>query len=256
MLKTRIIPVLLLKEGRMVKGKQFTDYRDTGDAVSAAKVYNHQDADELVFIDIDASRSKDKDRQKLYDLLSSVAEECFMPLTVGGGVDSVEDIQSILSAGADKILINSTAVHNPGLIQEASMIFGSQCLVVCIDVKYNNGTYAIYTHCSKNKVEGLELVEHVVRMERLGAGEIIINSIDQDGMMLGYDLELLSLVKEHTGLPVIALGGAGDYHDLLDALNGPKVHAVACASLFHFGDNNPLRAKAYLKNHGILVKKI
>lgn len=256
MLKTRIIPVLLLKEGRMVKGKQFADYRDTGDPVSAAKIYNYQDADELVFIDIEASSSKSKDRRKLYDLIEKVSEECFMPLTVGGGIDSIRDIKALLNSGADKVLINSAAVQNPSLIKEASEIFGAQCIVVCIDVKLNGGNYSIYTHCSKRKVEGLNLVDHIRQMERLGAGEIVINSIDRDGMMQGYDLELLDLVKDNTVLPVIALGGAGDYDDLLDALNGPQVHAVACASLFHFGDNNPLRAKAYLKNNGIKVKKI
>lgn len=240
----------------MVKGKQFADFRDTGDPVSASKIYNYQDADELVFIDIDASNSKIKDRNKLYNLIEKVSEECFMPLTVGGGVDSIEDIKSLLKAGADKVLINSAAVKNPNLIRDASDIFGAQCLVVCIDVKVNCGHYSIYTNCAKQIVEGLDIVEYLGLMEQLGAGEIVINSIDNDGMMKGYDLELLRLVRENTTLPVIAMGGAGDYSDLLDALNVAKVHAVACASLFHFGDNNPLRAKAYLKNNGIQVKKI
>jgi len=247
---------LLLKEGRMVKGKQFAKYRDTGDPVSAAKIYNYQDADELVFIDIEASISKSKNRQRLYNLIKKVSEECFMPLTVGGGVDSVQDIKDLLKSGADKVLINSAAVENPNLIKEAAELFGVQCIVLCIDVKCNANNYSIYTHCSQKKVEGLSLVDHISLMGQFGAGEIIINNIDRDGMMQGYDLDLLGLVKENTILPVIALGGAGDYEDLLDALKGPKVHAVACASLFHFGDNNPLRAKAYLKNNEIKVKKI
>ncbi len=256
MLKTRIIPVLLLKNGRMVKGRKFTDFRDTGDPVSAAKVYNHQDADELVFIDIDASASDSKDRQVLYDLLEEVSEECFMPLTVGGGVDGIDDIRNLLSAGADKVLINTVAIENPNLIREGSEELGAQCIVVCIDVKKENDQYVIYSNCSGKRIENTDLIDHVKNMEALGAGEIVVNSIDNDGVMEGYDLDLLKQVRENTSLPVIALGGAGDFDDLLDALKIAKVHAVACASLFHFGDNNPLRAKAYLKNNGINIKKI
>lgn len=256
MLKTRIIPVLLLKHYRMVKGKQFNNYRDTGDPVSAAKIYNFQDADELVFIDIEASNCLIKDRKQLYNLIEKVSEECFMPLTIGGGVDSIEDIRSLLKAGADKVLICSAAVKNPRLIKEASDIFGTQCIVICIDVKLIFGNYVIYTNCSKQIVNNLDIIQHIKLMEQFGAGEIIINNIDNDGMMMGYDLKLLSLVVKNTSLPVIAMGGAGDYKDLLDALNVANVHAVACSSLFHFGDNNPLRAKAYLKNNGINLKKI
>ena len=256
MLKTRIIPVLLLKDGRMVKGRQFSNFRDTGDPVSAAKVYNHQDADELVFIDIDASSSGAKDRQVLYDLLAEVSEECFMPLTVGGGVDSIDDIRNLLSAGSDKVLINTAAIADPDLIREGAAEFGAQCIVVCIDVKKEGAKYVIYSNCAGKKIADLDLIDHVKNMEASGAGEIVINSIDNDGEMSGYDLDLLKLVLENTSIPVIALGGAGDFDDLLAALKVSKVHAVACASLFHFGDNNPLRAKAYLKNNGIMVKKI
>lgn len=256
MLKTRIIPVLLLKNGRMVKGRQFKDFRDTGNPISAAKVYNYQDADELVFIDIDASVNKTLNRKVLYNLIEEVSEECFMPLTVGGGINSIDDIVFLLKAGADKVLINTAAIEKPDLIKSASEMFGSQCIVICIDVKVENNNYIIYTYCSQKRNKGKVLIDHIKEVEAAGAGEIIINSIDNDGMMNGYDLTLLNLVKKNTALPVIALGGAGNYNDLLTALNKAKVHAVACASLFHFGDNNPLRAKAFLKNNGINVKKI
>lgn len=256
MLKTRIIPVLLLKDGRMVKGQKFTTFRDTGDPISAAKVYNYQDADELIFIDIEASNNAPNDRQYLYDLIEKVSEECFMPLTVGGGVNSIDDISALLNAGADKVLINSSAITNPELISEASSIFGSQCIVVGIDVKYENEQYILYSHCASRKIEETSLLEHLAKVTSLGAGEIVINSIDCDGMMKGYDINLLQLIVKNTSIPVIALGGAGNYANLFDALDLGNVHAVACASLFHFGDNNPLRAKAYLKNKGVNVKKI
>lgn len=256
MLKTRIIPVLLLKNGRMVKGKKFTDFRDTGDPISAAKVYNNQDADELVFIDIEASNNNDYNRKKLYELISKVSEECFMPLTVGGGVNSVDDIRELLKSGADKVLINTSSVNNYDFISQASNVFGVQCIVACIDVKKEDALYRIYTNCATKRIDNLTLIDHLKALESAGAGEIIINSIDRDGMMEGYDISLLKFVSCHTSLPVIALGGAKDYDDLFDALSLGGVHAVACSSLFHFGDSNPLRAKAYLKNKGILVKRI
>ncbi len=257
MLKTRVIPVLLLREGRMVKGRRFKDFRDTGDPVSAARVYNHQDADELMFIDIDASRpGKAKDRPLLYQVIERVSKECFMPLCVGGGVDSIGDIVNLLKAGADKVMINSSGIERPELIREASLIFGAQCITVGVDVRKVDGKNVIHTQCGEHAWPELDLVEYIKVVEALGAGELFINSIDQDGMMGGYDLELLELVRQHTSLPVVACGGAGHFKDLVDALLKAHVHAVACASLFHFGDNSPLRAKAYLKNHGIVLKKI
>lgn len=251
MLKRRIIPVLLLRNGRMVKGKQFANYRDTGDPVSAAKIYNHQKADELAFIDIDASVDG---RMALLSIIEKAATECFMPLTVGGGVSSVEDVRDLLNAGADKVLINTASVENPELIAEAADIFGKQCIVAGIDVKLENNKYQVYTHCSKTKVD-ITPTEQIKKMEKFGAGEIFINSIDRDGMMDGYDEDLVKMISSVASIPVIACGGAGNFQHLADALQHYGAHAVACASLFHFGDNNPIRARSFLKNAGIPVKQ-
>jgi cyclase len=252
MLKTRLIPVLLLRQGRMVKGRQFQDYRDTGDPVSATRIYNAQKADELVFIDIDASH---EGRSTLLHLIEQVSEECFMPFTVGGGVRTIEDIQNLLKAGADKVLITSAAVEDPGLIARGANHFGRQCLVVGIDVRRGQDSYDVYVHCGRQRAP-VGLVEHLRQMEACGAGEFLINSIDRDGMMQGYDTALIELAAAHTARPVIAMGGAGNFQHLADAVLKHQVHAVACASLFHFGDNNPIRARAYLKNCGIPVKVV
>jgi cyclase len=257
MLKTRIIPMLLLQGGRMVKGHQFGDFRDTGDPVSAAKVYNHQDADELMFIDIEASRpGKVRDRSEIYRVIERVSKECFMPLCVGGGVDGVDDATRLIKVGADKVLINTAAIERPEIVKEVADALGAQSVVVAIDVKWQDGAYVVYSHGGTKAHPKIRLEDQIIGMERLGAGEILINSIDRDGMMQGYDLELLKLVRRTTSLPVIACGGAGHFKHLVEAVQEAKVNAVACASLFHFGDNNPLRAKAYLKNHGILLKNI
>lgn len=251
-LKARIIPLLLLRDGRMVKGKQFDNFRDVGDPVSAARIYNAQNADELVFIDIDASHEK---RGTLTHIIQEVSRECFMPLTVGGGVSSIQDVRELLNSGADKVLINSAAVENPTFITEASRIFGSQCIVLGIDVKREGDGFAIYTHSGRVRTD-LDLHDWVSGARALGAGEILINSIDCDGMMQGYDNELLNFVVPLTDLPVIACGGAGNFMHLVEAIQELKVHAVACASLFHFGDNNPVRARSTLKNKGIAVKNV
>lgn len=257
MLKSRIIPVLLLKSGRMVKGRRFHDFRDTGDPVSTAKVYNHQDADELIVIDIEASRQGcRKNRGNLYRIIERVSEVCFMPLCVGGGVDSVEEVIHLVKIGADKVLLNTAAVDHPGLVQQVALVAGSQSVVVGVDAMKINDRYIVHTHCALTPRPEIDLEDHVRHMQKMGAGEIFINSIDRDGMMLGYDLELLSLVRSNTSLPVIACGGAGHFRHLVEAFQKSHVNAVACASLFHFGDNNPLRAKAYLKNHGIPLKSI
>lgn len=240
----------------MVKGCRFRDFRDTGDPVSAAKVYNHQDADELMFIDIEASRGKIKERQVLYEVIERVSEECFMPLTVGGGVDSLKDIINLLTVGADKVIINTAAVKHPELIREAFSTVGSQCVVVGVDVMKQEGRYVIYTNCAQIPRPEITLEKYIHQAEEFGAGEILINSIDNDGMMQGYDLELLKMVRLATSLPLIACGGAGNFNHLSEAFEQAQVDAVACASLFHFGDNNPLRAKAFLKNQNIPVKLI
>lgn len=252
MLKKRLIPVLLLKQGRMVKGTQFQNYRDTGDPISAARIYNAQKADELAFLDIDASREH---RGTLLSIIEKVSEECFMPFTVGGGVRSVEDVRNLLKAGADKILINSAGVENPRLVAEVGNTFGNQCVVAGVDARYENGGYRVYTHGGRVPTN-VDLVDHIRRLQEMGAGEIFINSIDRDGMMTGYDQDLIKTVVSATKLPVIACGGAGNFQHLADALGAYGAHAVACASLFHFGDNNPIRARAFLKNSGIPVKNI
>lgn len=252
MLKRRIIPVLLLKGGRMVKGRQFADYRDTGDPISASRIYSAQKADELVFIDIEASH---QNRTTLTALIERVSEECFMPLTVGGGIRSVEDIRVLLRAGADKIIVNTAASEVPGLIAGAADQFGRQCIVVGIDVRREQGEYRVYTHCGRVPTS-LQLSAHLSEMEKMGAGEFLINSIDRDGMMQGYDHDLLRLVRSGTSRPVIAMGGAGHFQHLADVLQADLAHAVACASLFHFGDNNPIRARSFLKNKGIPVKNV
>lgn len=251
MLKKRIIPVLLLKNGRMVKGKQFSSYRDTGDPVSQAKIYNAHSTDELVFLDIDATTQNTK---TLVEIITNVSKECFMPLAVGGGISSIDDASQLISAGADKVIINSAAIDNMELITELSKKFGKQAVVVSIDLKKENSNYVLYTH-SGSKREEKEFLAHLKEMIDAGAGEIFINSIDNDGMMQGYDLELLKLTLSNCDIPVIICGGAGNFEDLYVGLqNG--AHAVACASLFHFGDNNPTRARSYLLNKNIPMKNI
>lgn len=252
MLKTRLIPMLLLHEGRMVKGKQFCHFRDTGDPIYAARVYNAQYVDELIFLDIGASH---ENRSTLFHIIQEVAKECFMPFSVGGGISKIEDIHCLLKAGVDRVVICSAAVENPNLISQAVELFGSQCIIVCVDVKKENDQYCVYTHSGRNKAN-IDLLDHVKNIEKLGAGEVMINSIDCDGMMQGYDLDLLKLVRQQINLPMIAAGGAGTFMHLVDAIKEAHVDAVACASIFHFGDNNPIRARSYLKNQGINVKKV
>lgn len=252
MLKVRIIPILLLKDGRMVKGKQFTEYRDTGDPVFASRIYNTQFVDELIFLDITATN---EGRETYFDIIEQVSIECFMPLTIGGGISNVSQIRKLLKAGADKVVINTAAVNTPQFIEEAAAVFGSQCIVVGIDVRYEEGNYIVYTNSGKLKTD-LVLADHIVNMERLGAGEIFINSIDRDGMMQGYDQELIKLVLTYTTLPVIACGGAGNFMHLVDAYKNTGVGALAMASIYHFGDNNPVRARSYLKNQDINIKTV
>jgi cyclase len=252
MLKVRMIPVLLLRNGRMVKGKNFTDFRDTGDPVFAARVYNAQFVDELIFLDIDATN---ENRETNVGVINQVSGECFMPLTIGGGISSIAQIRKLLNAGADKVVINTAALNNPLLITEAAEVFGSQCIVVGIDVRKEGDAYVIYSNSGKVRRDE-ELRQYIGQVESLGAGEIFINSIDKDGMMEGYDLELVRLVMSATTLPVIACGGAGNFMHLVNAFKETGVNALAMASIYHFGDNNPVRAKSYLKNQGVPVKMV
>ncbi len=251
MLKRRIIPTLLLRNGRMVKGKQFRDFRDTGNPVTATRVYNAQAADELVFLDIEASQ---ENRGTLLGIIEQVSTEAFMPFSVGGGITSLQAVRDLTLAGADKVVITTAAVENPGLIAEAAEAFGGQCIIAGIDVKQEDGRYVVYTHSGHNRTD-VDLITHVKNMEKMGAGEIFINSIDHDGMMQGYDLDLIKIVSEATTRPVIAMGGAGNFQHLVEAY-AAGAHAAACASVFHFGDNNPPRARAYVKNAGYPVKTV
>lgn len=252
MLKKRIIPTLLLSNGRMVKGKQFINFRDTGDPVSAARIYNAQNADELLFLDIDANRTGSA-FELLETTILSVAKECFMPLTVGGGVDSIDKMRRLLLAGADKISINTAAHTEPDLINKAANLFGRQCVVVNLDLKLQEGKFNLYSHCGQQK-SPKSLADFVLDMSERGVGEFVINSIDHDGMMNGYDLQTVKEVRRYTDRPLIISGGAGTFMHLVDAFNEALVDAVACSSLFHFGDNNPIRARSYLLNQGIPMK--
>ncbi|BCA94942.1 imidazole glycerol phosphate synthase subunit HisF [Legionella antarctica] len=252
MLKKRIIPTLLLSKGRMVKGKQFGNFRDTGDPVSAARIYNAQNADELFFLDIDAHRTGSA-FEILEKTIKEVAKECFMPLSVGGGINSVDKIRRLLLAGADKISITTAAHTYPDLINQAANLYGRQCIVVGLDVKLEEGNYVLYSHCGTQKTQRT-LRDFILEMTERGAGEFVINSIDNDGMMTGYDFQCAKEVKSYTDRPIIISGGAGTFMHLVDAFNEAQVDAVACASIFHFGDNNPIRARSYLLNQGIPMK--
>lgn len=251
MLKKRVIPVLLLRGDRCVKGKRFADYRDTGNPVMAARVYNAQAADELMFIDIEATH---ENRSTMLEVVEKVSEECFMPFTVGGGIRTVDDIRRALVAGADKVAITTAAVERPELVAEAAEVFGSQCVVAGIDVRREGDRYLVVTHSGRRPVD-LDLLTHVRRMDELGAGEILVNAIHADGTMEGFDLDLVTMVSRITKKPVIACGGAGTYVHL-DAGFKAGAHALACASLFHFADNNPIRVRAFLKNAGYPMKNV
>ncbi len=252
MLKKRIIPTLLLRNGRMVKGVNFDNYRDTGDPVFASRVYNSQYVDELVFLDIDATNES---RETNAQIIEKVSMECFMPLTIGGGVNSIQTIRKLLNSGADKVVINSAAYSKPELITQGAEMFGSQCIVLGVDVKKEDGQYVLYRNSGKVKCD-VGLLEHIKKMESLGAGEVFLNDISNDGKMSGYDHDLIKLVSEAVNVPVVACGGAGNFKHLEDAYNETGVDALAMASIYHFGDNNPIRARAYLMNHQIDIKKV
>jgi cyclase len=249
-LKKRIIPVLLLRDGRMVKGKQFANYRDTGDPKTAVRIYSAQDADELVFLDIQASLHS---RSALLDVVREAAKECFMPLTAGGGVTTIEDVRALLLAGADKVLINSASVLNPDLVVAAADRFGAQCIVAGIDYRDTPSGRRVWIRSGTEPTD-LDPVSHARRIVELGAGEVLVNSIDRDGMMQGYDLELADRVAKAVPVPVIVAGGAGNFKHLAEALLDTAVSAAACASLFHFGDNNPIRARSYLRNMNVPMR--
>ncbi len=253
MLAKRIIPCLDVREGRVVKGTKFLGLRDAGDPVECAVFYDKAGADELVFLDITASHEK---RGILLDVVRRTAEKVFMPLTVGGGINSVEDIRTLLNAGADKVSINTSAVKRPAFVKEAAERFGAQCIVVAIDAKRSltkKGCWDVYTHGGRQKTP-LEAVSWAKRVEKLGAGEILLTSMDQDGTKEGYDLKLLRSVSEAVRIPVIASGGAGNLDHLVQGFVRGKADAVLAASIFHFKEFTIQEAKKYLKKKGVLVR--
>lgn len=247
----RIIPCLDVKDGRVVKGTSFVNLRDAGDPVEAAIAYDKQGADELVFLDITASSDS---RAIVTDMVSAVANSIFIPFTVGGGIRTVDDFTDILRAGADKVSVNSAAVKNPDIINEASYKFGSQCVVCAIDAKRTGNGWEVYINGGRIPV-GMDAVKWAVEAEKRGAGEILLTSMDCDGQKQGYDLELTKAVSESVGIPVIASGGAGALEHFYDAFTEGKADAVLAASLFHFGEIPILVLKEYLDGKGIPVRK-
>ena len=252
MLKIRIIPCLDVKDGRVVKGVNFVDLKDAGDPVEQARLYDAAGADELTFLDITASSDN---RDTLYDVVRRTAEQCFMPLTVGGGVRAVEDIRKLLLAGADKVSINTAAVKTPEFVREAAEKFGSQCIVVAIDAKQvSPGRFEIFTHGGRNAT-GIDAVAWARRMESYGAGEILLTSMDRDGTRVGYDLPLTRAVADAVNVPIIASGGVGSLEHLVEGVKQGHASAVLAASIFHFGQFTIADAKAALAQAGIPVRR-
>ncbi len=251
MLAKRIIPCLDVSAGRVVKGVNFVSLRDAGDPVEIARRYDEQGADELTFLDITASSD---DRDIILDIVSACAEQVFIPLTVGGGVRKVEDVRRLLNAGADKVSMNTAAVNNPDLVAEASAKVGSQCIVVAIDAKQTApGKWEVFTHGGRKNV-GLDAIEWAQKVAALGAGEILLTSMDRDGTKNGFDLALTRKVSEAVGIPVIASGGVGNLQHLADGVTEGKADAVLAASIFHYGEYTVRQAKEYMKSRGIEVR--
>lgn len=251
MLKTRVIPCLDVKDGRVVKGVNFVDLIDAGDPVEAAKAYDAAGADELCFLDINATH---ENRGTMYDLATRTAEHCFMPLTIGGGVRTHEDVRALLLAGADKVSFNSAAVANPNVVAEAADRFGSQCIVVAIDAKtVEPGRWEIFTHGGR-KATGIDAVEFADKVVSKGAGEILLTSMDRDGTRSGFNLPLTRAISDAVNVPVIASGGVGTLDHLVDGVTEGGASAVLAASIFHFGDYTIGEAKAHMAEAGIPVR--
>jgi len=251
MLKKRIIPCLDVKDGRVVKGINFLNLKDAGDPVEQAKIYDKGGADEICFLDITASS---ENRKILLDKVSETAKSCFVPLTVGGGVGSIEDIKNLLLAGADKVSINTAAVKNHNFIKESSIRFGSQCIVIAIDAKkVGNNKWEIFTHGGRNST-GIDVIEYARIAEKNGAGEILLTSMDKDGTKTGYDLELTKKVSNLVSIPVIASGGVGNLEHLYQGFKEGLASAVLAASIFHYGEYSILEAKKFLAAKGIPIR--
>jgi cyclase len=250
MLKNRIIPCLDVKNGRVVKGINFVDLKDAGDPVEQAKIYSDGGADEICFLDITASN---ENRDTIYDVVEKTSKKCFVPLTVGGGVRTVEDISKLLNCGADKVSINTAAVNDKQVVVNSSKKFGSQCIVVAIDAKKNGDRWEIYTHGGRNKT-GINAVKFAKEMEESGAGELLITSMDKDGTQVGYDIELMSQISSSVNIPIIASGGVGNLDHLVDGIKLGNANAVLAASIFHYGKYSIKQAKDYLDSKGIPVR--
>ena len=251
MISKRIIPCLDVNKGRVVKGVSFINLRDAGDPVELAAFYDREGADEVVFLDITASHER---RKTVIELAGRTAEKVFIPYTIGGGIDSIEDIREILRKGADKISINTSAVKNPELIAESSKVFGSQCIVVAIDAKKTGSNHwEVFIHGGRTPT-GLDAVRWAVEAEKLGAGEILLTSMDKDGTKDGYDIELTKAVISSVNIPVIASGGAGSLEHLRDVFTRANADAALVASIFHYGEHTVKEAKKYLKSQGINIR--
>lgn len=254
MLKKRIIPIQLLVGDRLVKTKQFGPHRDVGDPVASSRVYNAQNADELVFLNIDREQ---RTLEPLLPLLERVSEVCFMPLSLGGGIRTAADAELLIRHGADKVVVDSQVYRTPELVEAIAGKFGAQAVVVSIDARRDDaaGGWVLFSDCGRVR-EDVSLEDHVRRAEQRGAGEILINSIDRDGTMTGYDVPLIKAVAGMCTIPVIGCGGAGHYEHMKEAFLETNAGALACGSLFNFGDNNPIRAKAFLSNYGLRFKVV
>ena len=250
MLKNRIIPCLDVKNGRVVKGINFVDLKDAGDPVEQAKIYSDGGADEICFLDITASN---ENRDIIYEVVEKTSKKCFVPLTVGGGIRSVEDINKLLNCGADKVSINTAAVENPKVVFESSKRFGSQCIVVAIDAKKNRDKWEVFTHGGRNNT-GIDAIEFAKKMEDNGAGELLVTSMDRDGTQIGYDIDLISKISLKVNIPLIASGGVGNLDHLVDGIKLGKASAVLAASIFHYGKYSIKEAKEYLKSKNVLVR--
>ena len=250
MLKNRIIPCLDVKNGRVVKGINFVNLIDAGDPVEQAKIYSDGGADEICFLDITDSN---ENRDTIYEVVKKTSKNCFVPLTVGGGVRSVDDVNKLLNCGADKVTINTAAVENTKIVSDSSKKFGSQCIVVAIDAKKNGEKWEVFTHGGRNN-SGFNVLEYAKNMEEKGAGELLVTSMDRDGTQIGYDIDLMSKISSIVNIPIIASGGVGNLDHLVDGIKLGKASAVLAASIFHYGKHTIKEAKEYLNSKNVMVR--